>query len=52
MEMPGWYDIVRQRVRLLMLNGSLSHDGYRCQRPSADRDVQTSFDDLAQAHDQ
>lgn len=27
MEMPGWYDIVRPRVRLLVLSGSISHDG-------------------------
>lgn len=50
--MPGWYDIVRQRVRLLVLSGSISHDIDRGQRPSADRNVQTSFGDLAQAHDQ
>ena len=39
MEMPGWYDIVRQRVRLLVLNRSVFRDGYRLDMPSANRDA-------------
>ena len=35
MEMPGWYDIVRQRVRLLVLSGSISMTFIN--RPIADR---------------
>lgn len=51
--MPGWYDIVRQRVRLLvLLSRSISCDGYEFQRSNANCHVQASFGDLAQAHDQ
>ena len=38
MEMPGWYDIVRQRVRLLVMSRSKSHDSYIFQSVIADDD--------------
>ena len=38
MEMPGWYDIVRQRVRLLVMSRSKSYDSYIFQSAIADED--------------
>ena len=38
MEMPGWYDIVRQRVRLLVMSRSKSNDSYIFQSAIADVD--------------
>ena len=38
MEMPGWYDIVRQRVRLLVMSRSKSHGSYIFQSAIADDD--------------
>lgn len=39
MQMPGWYDIVRQRVRLLVLSGSIPCDFNQLTRTGADWDV-------------
>ena len=39
MQMPGWYDIVRQRVRLLVLSGSIPCESNQLTRPGADWDV-------------
>ena len=36
MEMPGWYDIVRQRVRLLVMSRSKPYDSYIFQNSIAD----------------